>query len=60
MRSTQNVCLTLPPEVLRQLDARAAEEARSRSNMARKALQEWLLSTASPEPLKGRQAEVRT
>jgi metal-responsive CopG/Arc/MetJ family transcriptional regulator len=58
MRTTQNVCLTLPPEVLEELDRRAAEQERSRSNMVRRALQEWLLSTAAPA-MKGRQAEVR-
>lgn len=59
MKRTTNCCLTLPPDLIEQLDRRAAEQVRSRSNLVHVALQEWLLTTAAPTHPKVRQSEAR-
>ena len=45
---TTNVCLTLPPELIRKIDAQAARETRSRSQFVRLALE--CLMAAQPPP----------
>jgi metal-responsive CopG/Arc/MetJ family transcriptional regulator len=42
MRSTQNVCLTLPTDKVREIDQVAEAEKRSRSNLVLVAMDEYI------------------